>query len=75
MSNTLEARRNSRLFLWRTEAGFTLEEVAGLVGLSAAMLRRVERGERQFSSRTKVVVARRLGVPVGELFEVEELPE
>lgn len=63
------------LRLWRAQHGLTLEEVAGLTGLSTAMLSRAERGERQFAPLTKVHVARCLGASVSELFEVERLPE
>jgi transcriptional regulator with XRE-family HTH domain len=59
---------------WRSDEGLTLAEVSGLTGLSVAMLSLVERGERQLAPLTKVMVARRLGVPIAELFEVEELP-
>lgn len=65
----------NRLRHWRRELGYSLEEVADLVGLSIAMLSRVERGERQLSPAARVAVARRLGVPIRELFDVEELAE
>jgi hypothetical protein len=35
------------------------------------MLSRAERGERRLAPLTRVKVARRLGVPVRDLFEVE----
>lgn len=67
MENCLrEFRRRHRL---------TLEDVSGLVGISVPMLSRVERGERNFSPLRKVAVAKRLGVPVGELFPPEPLEE
>ena len=59
-----------RLRQWREEAGLSLSDVAGLTGLSTAMLSRVERGHRQLAPLTRVAVARRLGVPVSELFPV-----
>lgn len=37
------------------------------------MLSRVERGERQLAPLTKIQVARRLGVPVAEIFPVEAI--
>ena len=55
---------------WRIEAGWTLDELAGVTGYSTAMLSRVERGERTLSAQSKVLVARRLGVSVAELFPV-----
>jgi transcriptional regulator with XRE-family HTH domain len=63
----------NRLRLWRATEGLTLDEVSGLTGLSVAMLSRVERGERDLAPLTKVKVARRLGVSVGDLFEVDRL--
>jgi len=66
---------NNRLRLWRAENGLTLEELSDLTGLSAAMLSRAERGKRQFAPLTKVQVARRLGVRVRDLFDVDELDE
>jgi len=61
----------SRLSRWRSAAGWTLQEVADVVGCSTAMISRLERGQRNASPRLKVLMARRLGVAVGDLFEVE----
>lgn len=71
----LKRRLGNRLRQWRLEKGFLLEDVAGLTGVSIAMLSRVERGERQLKPETKVRIARRLGVRVADLFDVEELAE
>jgi transcriptional regulator with XRE-family HTH domain len=70
---TLEkgAKLTTRFHQWREEAGWSLEEVAGLTGLSQSVLSRLERGQRNLRPATKVLVARRLGVSVGDLFEVE----
>jgi transcriptional regulator with XRE-family HTH domain len=65
----------SRLAEWRGAAGLTLQEVADLTGTTPAMLSRAERGERSFLPATKVKIARRLGVRVADLFEVEDLVE
>ena len=62
----------SRLREWRTTAGWTLSDVSGLSGISTAMLSRAERGERVLSPRSKVRLARSLGVPVSDLFEPQE---
>lgn len=48
------ATLNNRLRLWRAEAGLTLEEVADLTGVSAAMLSRAERAEREMAPLTRV---------------------
>jgi transcriptional regulator with XRE-family HTH domain len=61
------------LWEWRTSEELTLEEVSDLTGLSVSMLSRAERGLRQVSPQTKVLVARRLGVAIHDLFEVDEL--
>jgi hypothetical protein len=39
------------------------------------MLSRAERGQRHFRPETKVAIARRLGVPIRELFPPEELTD
>lgn len=71
----MSERLKNRLRLWRADAGLTLEEVSDLTGVSTAMLSRAERGERQLAPMTRVRVARRLGVPIHELFEVEAIDE
>lgn len=63
----------NRLRQWRVNTGLSLDEMAGLTGMSKSMLSRVERGERVLAPMTKVQVARRLGVRVPDLFEVEEI--
>jgi transcriptional regulator with XRE-family HTH domain len=63
---------NTRLRVWRLEHGLTLEDLAGLTGFSIAMLSRVERGQRRLRPLDRVRFARRVGVPVRALFEVED---
>jgi transcriptional regulator with XRE-family HTH domain len=53
---------------WRALHGLTLAELADLTGYSAAMLSRVERGERRVPPLKRVQLARLLGVRVSELF-------
>lgn len=65
---------NNRLRQWRVENDLTLEDLSGLTGVSVSMLSRVERGHKQLAPLTRVRVARRLGAPVADLFEVESLP-
>lgn len=65
----------NRLRLWRVDHGLSERELAGLTGISPAMLSRVERGERQLAPLTRIKVARRLGVAVEELFEPEAIEE
>jgi transcriptional regulator with XRE-family HTH domain len=61
----------SRLRRWRKANDLSLDELADLTGISKPMLSRAERGERRLAPLTRVKVARRLGVPVRDLFEVE----
>jgi transcriptional regulator with XRE-family HTH domain len=70
-----DMRLRNRLRLWRVEENCTLEDVSGLTGYSVSMLSRAERGERVFSPKAKVRIARCLGVQVADLFEPEELEE
>jgi transcriptional regulator with XRE-family HTH domain len=65
----------NRLRLWRVESGLTQDEVADLSGLSKAYISRIERGERMPRPLTRVKIARRLGVQVADLFDVEQLDE
>jgi transcriptional regulator with XRE-family HTH domain len=65
----------NRLRQWRLDNGLSLTELADLTGLSPSMLNRVERGEREMAPLTRVHVARRLGVSVGELFDVPPIGE
>lgn len=74
-TTTTKQALSNRLRLWRLDHGLTLEEVAGLTGLNVGFLSRVERGERGVAPLTKVQLARRLGAPVQDLFEVEPLPD
>lgn len=63
----------TRLRSWRTAKGYTLEEVSGLTGYSVSMLSRAERGLKEFSPHARVLIARRLGVGVTDLFDVEDI--
>ncbi|MDQ3531402.1 MAG: helix-turn-helix domain-containing protein [Actinomycetota bacterium] len=66
---------SSPLSRWRRGAGWTLQEVADVVGCSTAMISRLERGQRNASPKLRIAMARRLGVAVGDLFEVEPLED
>jgi transcriptional regulator with XRE-family HTH domain len=66
-------RSTSPLRAWRVENDLTIEEVAGLTGLSPSMHSLVERNKRRLAPLTKIHVARRLGVPVAELFPPEPI--
>jgi len=68
-------RPTTRLREWRNENGFSLEESADVAGVSPAMWSRVENGHRNFSPRLKIQIARRLGVRVRDLFDVEPIPD
>ena len=65
----------SRLRAWREAEGLSLGEVSGLTGISVPMLSRVERGLKQMAPLTRVQFARRLGLPVQELFDIDPLAD
>jgi transcriptional regulator with XRE-family HTH domain len=65
----------TKLRSWRESAELSLGEVGGLTGVSIAMLSRLERGQRRASPKLKIQMARRLGVQIPDLFEVEPLVE
>lgn len=65
-----EVTSPSRFRSGRQAAELSLLDVSDLTGLSVSMLSGVERGERALAPRTKVTVARRLGVRVRDLFDV-----
>ncbi len=69
---TQTSRAVTRLRIWRAQRNWTLEEVAGLAGKSAAMISMVERGKRRLSPKAKVELARAVGAKVAELFPPEE---
>jgi transcriptional regulator with XRE-family HTH domain len=64
--------RMSKLRRYRTGRGWSLADVEGLTGYDASMFSRAERGERVFSAKAKVVIARRLDAPVAELFDPDD---
>jgi hypothetical protein len=69
------SNQSTRLQKWRIATGLSLEEASDLTGYSTAMLSLTERGLREFSPMAKVAVARRLGVAISDLFEVEPVSE
>jgi transcriptional regulator with XRE-family HTH domain len=64
----VEARTN-KFRNWRVANGYSQREVGGLTGLSDSMISLVESGKRQLAPRTRILVARRLGATVDELFD------
>lgn len=67
--------RTTALREWRIEHGLTLAEMAALVGKDPSALSRIERLERRVRPLDKVRIARRLGVPVADLFPVEPIAD
>jgi transcriptional regulator with XRE-family HTH domain len=51
------------------------DELADLAGISPAMVSLIESWSRNAGPRTKVALARALGVRVRDLFEPDALPE
>jgi transcriptional regulator with XRE-family HTH domain len=58
---------------WREKRGLTQEEIAGLLGISASHLSRLENEERAVRPVVKVRVARALGAKVTDLFRAERV--
>lgn len=59
----------SRMRAWRTAKGWTLEEVAGLTGLSQGHLSRLELEQVEPSAEQRIRIARAVGAKVSDLFE------
>jgi len=66
-------KATTRFREWRLTNELSLDEVADLTGMSKSMLSRAERGQRDLAPLTKVKVARRLGVAIRDLFDLEEV--
>ena len=71
----LNGARMTALRKWRRREELSLEEVSALTGFSPAMLSRAERDERRLSPQARVRIARRLGVPLRDLFPPEVHPD
>jgi transcriptional regulator with XRE-family HTH domain len=56
---------------YRRDLGASLDDLAGLTGVSAGTLSKVERGRCGLRPQTKLLIARRLGARVGDLFPIE----
>jgi len=65
----------TRLWRWRAAHGLSQQDVADLVGLDVSYIGLIELGKRKVRPVTRAMIARRLGVRITELFEVEEAPE
>lgn len=57
---------------WRKKQGMTLTEIRDLTGVDESLLSRYERGKLEPSARTKLLIARKLGVRICELFPLCE---
>lgn len=62
-------RLGPRLRAARQDRGWTLEELAGRVGMSASTLSRLESGKRQATLELLLPLARQLGVRIDDLLE------
>jgi transcriptional regulator with XRE-family HTH domain len=70
-----EPEPKTKFQAWRLTNELAIDDVSGLTGLSPSYVYRVDRGERTLPPLTKVKVARRLGVPVRVLFDIEDIAE
>jgi transcriptional regulator with XRE-family HTH domain len=75
LENETGDKFRSRLRCWRASEELTLADLADLTGYSKPYLSRVERGERSPSPKAKVTMARRLGVAVRDIFDVEPIAD
>lgn len=72
--DTDEIDAPTRLRQWRTNAGLTLQEVSDLTGVDVAYLSKIERGlVTPPGPAWRIKLSRRLGVRIGELFDVDPL--
>lgn len=68
-------RLTTKLREWRIANDLTVQEVSDLTGVNIAHISRAERGLARFSPLRKVTIARRLGVRVADLFDVEPIDD
>ena len=61
----------SKLQAWREKHGFTQRDVSGLGGISCGMVSMLETGKRRLKPQGMVLLARRLGAQVEDLFVPE----
>jgi len=61
----------NRIREWRAENDMSINEAADLAGFSQAYFSLLERGLRNASPRARVLISRRLGARVAELFPVD----
>lgn len=69
--NRLRSSKTNKLKAWRTSQGLSQQEVGDLVGLNVASISRIESGERGVATLTRVRIARRLGVRIADIWDVE----
>lgn len=62
----------NKLAEWCAANGWTLTDAAGLTGYSLSYMSLVANGKRPLSPAAKVMIARRLGARVAELFPVSK---
>jgi len=60
-----------KLAAYRKREGMSLQDLSAITGFTAAHLSFVERGKRNLSVRGKLLLARRLGVPIRRLFDIQ----
>lgn len=65
----------SQLKRWRLAHDLTQQDLGDLLGRTQSWVSRVERGHLPIAALDKAAIARRLGVPVRDLFPIAELAE
>jgi transcriptional regulator with XRE-family HTH domain len=68
---TLQGDLGEQIRRLRAERGLTLEEVAGLSGVSIGSLSQIERGKGNPAFFTLTKIAHALGIPVARFFHIE----
>lgn len=72
---TERLKKTTRLRRWRIEHDLSQQEVADLAGVDNTHWSKAERGLVDFAPLTRVRIARRLGVRVSDLFDVEPIED
>ncbi len=71
---SIEHRMGARIRALRADRGLTLDALAGLAGVSRAMLSRIERGDSSPTAQMLVKICGGLGITLSALFAATETP-
>jgi transcriptional regulator with XRE-family HTH domain len=71
---SIDRRMGARIRVLRAERSLTLDALAGLAGVSRAMLSRIERGDSSPTAQLLVKICGGLGITLSALFAAAETP-